>query len=85
MASLQVFSATGTGASSWVLYTGDNAPQNPLRSGIRYGDAAPEAVEPASARDLVSGMQYQVVVYRWVGDNGVLGTLLQRGSATFQR
>jgi hypothetical protein len=84
MASLQVFSATGTGASSWVLYTGPNAEQNPLRSNIRYGDAPPEALEPAPASDLASDVEYQVVVYRWVGEGpGGPGSLFPRGSATF--
>jgi hypothetical protein len=67
-----------------VLYTGPNAEQNPLRSGIRYGDAPPEALEPASATDLVKNTEYRVEVYRWVGEGpGGPGSLFPRGSATF--
>jgi hypothetical protein len=86
MASLQVFPTTGTGGSSWVLYTGPNAHQNPLRSGIRYGDAPPEAFEAAPPSDLESGREYEVIVFRWVGEGpGGPGSLFPRGSATFQR
>jgi hypothetical protein len=84
MASLQVFQGTGTGPSSWVLYTGANAEQNPLRSGIRYGEPPPEAVEFTPAAELESGTEYRVVVYRWVGEGpGGPGSIFERGSTTF--
>jgi hypothetical protein len=86
MASLQVFPTTGSPTSGWVLYTGSRAPENPLRSGVRYGHAPPEALEPAPATTLAPDTEYTVVVYRWVGEpGGELGSLFPRGSAAFQR
>jgi hypothetical protein len=86
MASLQVFPTTGSQTSGWVLYTGSRAPENPLRSGVRYGEAPPEALEPAPATPLTPDTEYTVVVYRWVGEpGGELGSLFPRGPAVFQR
>ena len=85
MASLQVFPTDG-GPSTWVLYTGSNAEQNPLRSGVRYGVAPPETIEPTPATGLAAGTNYAVLVYRWIGEpGGNLGSIFERGSATFQR
>jgi hypothetical protein len=85
MASLQVFPTDG-GPSTWVLYTGSNAEQNPLRSGVRYGVAPPETIEPAPATGLTAGTNYTVLVYRWIGEpGGELGSIFVRGSATFDR
>ena len=84
MASLQVFPTLGFPTSGWALYTGPRAPENPLRSGIRYGQAPPEAVEPASATALVEDTDYTVVVYRWLGAPGESGSLFPQGSTTFQ-
>jgi hypothetical protein len=81
LASLQVWNQHQT--SGWVLYTGSRAAENPLRSGIRYGDAPPEALEPASATPLNSG-PYTVTVYRWIGESGA-GSLFPVGEATFTR
>ena len=87
MAALQVFATTGSGSSGWSLFTGARAAENPLRSGIRYGEAPPEALEPGPATDLVPGTEYTVVVSRWLDFNepGEGGSLLPQGSATFQR
>jgi hypothetical protein len=85
MASLQVFPSTGAPESGWVLYTGNRAAENPLRSGIRYGERPPEAIEPAPATALTPGTEYTAVVYRWVGESGGPGGLFPRGSVTFQR
>jgi hypothetical protein len=85
MASLQIFPTVGPPESGWVLYTGSNAAENPLRSGIRYGTRPPEAIEPAPATALTPGADYTVVVYRWLGEVGGPGGLFPRGSATFQR
>ena len=82
LASLQVWDQNQS--SGWVLYTGARAPENPLRSGIRYGAAPPEALEPAPATPLTSGVVYTVAVYRWVGDDAG-GSLIPAGSATFVR
>jgi hypothetical protein len=81
-ASLQVWDQNQT--SGWVLYTGARAPDNPLRSGIRYGQAPPGAIEPAPATPLTKSINYTVAVYRWIGDEAG-GSLFPAGSATFQR
>lgn len=82
LASLQVWDQNQT--SGWALYTGPRAPDNPLRSGIRYGHAPPEALEPAPATPLNSS-SYTVTVYRWIGDPGGPGSLFPVGSAAFDR
>jgi hypothetical protein len=85
MASLQVFPSTGEPSSGWVLYTGNRASQNPLRPGIRYGQAPPEAVEAAPATLLAPGVEYTVTIFQWLGEAGGPGGLFLRASATFQR
>jgi hypothetical protein len=47
-----------------VLYSGDQALENPFRSGIRYGDAPAGALEVAGPVPLSVGTSYTVVVYR---------------------
>jgi hypothetical protein len=84
MASLQVFPTTGSPTSGWTLYTGARAPENPLRSGVRYGQAPPEALEPAPATALIKDTEYTVIVYRWLGEPGGTGSLFAQGSATFK-
>lgn len=84
MASLQVFPSNGSPTSGWALYTGPNSAQNPLRSGVRYGAAPREALEPAPATKLERGTEYTITVYRWVGDSGA-GAQIPYGAATFQR
>ncbi len=84
MASLQVFLDSG-GAGRWIVYSGPAAPENPLPSGIRYGQLPPKGVAPGGAQPLSSGVSYRVVVYRWVGAAGGPGSLFERGSATFTR
>src|SRR3982074_1158371 len=45
MASLQVFlDRAGTG--QWIVYSASAAPENPLPSGIRYGQLPPKGVAP---------------------------------------
>ena len=85
MSSLQVFPSTGEPGSGWVLYSGDRAAENPLRPGIRYGQAPPEAVEPAPATTLAPGVEYTVTIYQWLGEAGGPSSLFLRASATFQR
>ncbi len=58
--------------------------ENPLRSGIRYGQVPPEAIEPGPASPLVAGTPYTVTVYRWAGDASG-GFHDPVGSATFER
>jgi hypothetical protein len=82
MASLQVFLDSGS-AGRWIVYSGSAAPENPLPSGIRYGQLPPKGVAPDGAQPLSSGVSYRVVVYRWVGAAGGPGSLFERGSATF--
>ena len=84
MASLQVLPSNGNPTSGWALYTGSSGAPNPLRSRIRYGDAPPEALEPAPATELEPGTEYTITVYRWVGDSES-GALIPHGAATFLR
>lgn len=82
MASLQVFPDTGS-TGGWVLYSGTYAAENPLPSGIRYGQVPPKGIAPSAARPLVHGVIYHVTVYRWIGQPGGPGSLFERGSAAF--
>ena len=82
MASLQV-SPTAGPPGGWVLYSGTHAAENPLPSGIRYGEVPPKGVQPGTVGALSHGVTYRVVVYRWIGGPGDLGSLFSRGSATF--
>lgn len=81
LASLTVWDQNQT--SGWALFTGSRSAENPLRSGIRYGVAPPEALEPARASPLTSD-SYTVTVYRWIGEPGA-GSHMPVGSATFSR
>ena len=83
MASVQVWS-TETSSEGWVLYSGSNAADNPLPSGLRYGEVPPQGLEVAQETALRRGVDYQVAVYRWVGDAGGPGSLFQRGTTTFR-
>jgi hypothetical protein len=82
MASLQVFADSG-GSGSWIVYSGSAAADNPLPSGVRYGQLPPNGVAPGGAQPLTRGLAYRVSVYRWVGQAGGPGSLFERGSATF--
>lgn len=82
MASLQVLPDTGT-TGGWVLYSGTYAAENPLPSGIRYGQVPPKGIAPSAAQPLASGVTYHVTVYRWIGQPGGPGSLFQRGDAVF--
>ena len=79
MSSLDVFPTAG-GSSLWVVYSGDQALENPFRSGIRYGDAPAGALEVAGPVPPAVGTQYTVAVYR--SDGG--GARVQAGVATFR-
>lgn len=83
IASLDVFPAAG-GSSLWVLYSGEQAAENPFRSGIRYGHAPSGALQVTGPAPLVSGTDYTILVYRYLSDSGALGILHQAGSATFR-
>jgi hypothetical protein len=84
MTSITVFSAAGPPPAAWVLYGGSSAASNPLRSGIRYGQAPSGTLEATPETALEVGSEYQVLVYRWVGEPGGEGGPFQRGSATFR-
>ena len=81
LSSLQVWDQHQT--SGWTLFTGARTTENPLRSGIRYGQVPPEAIEPGPASPLLAGRPYTVTVYRWNGDAS--GFHDPVGSATFER
>jgi hypothetical protein len=83
MASVQVW-ATETSSDGWVLYSGNYAWENPLPSGLQYGQVPPKGLAPAPPVSLRRGIEYRVAVYRWIGDPGGLGSLFERGSATFR-
>jgi hypothetical protein len=57
---------------------------NPLRSGIRYGQAPPGTFEATPPAALQGGTEYEVLVYRWLGEPGGEGGPFQRGSTTFR-
>ena len=80
MASVSVL---GPSQSGWVLYSGADAADNPIGSGVRYGDAPAGTVEPSPATPLQSGAEYTVTVYRWIGEPGGSGSLFAQGSAEF--
>lgn len=82
MTSIMVFPAAGPPAA-WVVYGGPAAASNPLRSGIRYGQAPPGTFEATPPVTLQRGTEYQVLIYRWVGD-AAGGGPFQRGSAAFR-
>ena len=82
MASVQVL-ATETSRDGWVLYTGSHAAENPLPSGLRYGEVPPNGLETTDPVALRRGVEYQVTVYRWIGDPR-FGVLFLRGHAIFR-
>jgi hypothetical protein len=83
MTSIMVFPAAGPPAA-WVVYGGAIAASNPLRSGIRYGQAPPGTFEATPPAALQGGTEYEVLVYRWLGEPGGEGGPFQRGSTTFR-
>jgi hypothetical protein len=83
MASVQVW-ANETASDGWVLYSGSYASENPLPSGLRYGEVPPKGLQPADPSPLRRGIEYRVAVYRWLGELGGPGGLFERGSATFR-
>jgi len=83
MTSIMVFPAARTPAT-WVVHGGASAASNPLRSGIRYGEAPPGTFEATPEAALQGGTDYQVLVHRWLGEPGGEGGPFQRGSATFR-
>ena len=83
MASVRVW-AVATASDGWVLYSGSYAPENPLPSGLRYGEVPPKGLQPATPSPLRPGVEYRVGVYRWIGERGGPGSLFERGVATFR-
>ena len=83
MASVQVW-ATETSSDGWVLYSGSHAAENPLPSGLRYGEVPPKGLAPSTATPLRRGVEYRVAVYRWIGEPGGPGSIFERGTATFR-
>jgi hypothetical protein len=82
MASLQIW-ASATSANGWVLYSGASSASNPLRPGVKYGEAPFGTIAPGPATALVPGEEYTVAVYRWIGDASGAGSLFPRGVAVF--
>jgi hypothetical protein len=68
--------------AGWVLNGGLHASENPLPSGIRYGEVPPKGVQQAPAGKLVPGVVYRLTVFRWIGDVSG-GQLNERGSVNF--
>jgi len=83
MASVQVW-ATESSSDGWVLYSGSYASENPLPSGLRYGEVPPKGLQPADPSPLRRGIEYRVAVYRWLGEPGGPGGLFERGNTTFR-
>ena len=80
MASIQVVGSGG----GWVLYSGEDAAENPIGPGVTYGVPPEGTLEPSPATPLESGAEYVVTVYRWIGEPGGPGSLFPQGSAYFQ-
>jgi hypothetical protein len=80
MASIMVIPVAGPPAA-WVVYGGAAAASNPFRSGTRYGQSPPGTFEARRPTVLQVGTDYQVAIYRWVGEPGQPN---QFGSATFR-
>ena len=74
-----------TGLAVWQVSSGTHAAENPLRSGITYGQLPPDGVDKTvgGVQPLIRGAHYQVVVYRWVGQIGGGGSSFSRGQADF--
>ena len=68
----------------WSVYSGDRAPENPLASGIRYGELPDGFLQEISAKPLVPGTAYRVTVYRFVGGTASSGTHLFAGETFIQ-
>jgi hypothetical protein len=84
MAALQLRGETADGLpTGWFLYSGPQSFKNPLRSGIRYGQAPEGIFEPNSPPLLRAGAPYSVTISRWVGDSGPSGTMVEAGVVTF--
>jgi hypothetical protein len=83
MAALEVM-AEADATFTWALSTGPQAPQNPLRSGVRYGDVPSEATQLGPALSLSPGM-YRVTVSRWAGDPAGTGSPMPAGEVLFKR
>jgi hypothetical protein len=84
MSSVFVSPAAGVPAS-WVLYTRTDSPDdNPLRTGLRYGEEPAGTIEAAPEATLQAGTLYEVTVFRWIGDPGGPGSIFARGNITFQ-
>jgi hypothetical protein len=81
ISSLMVYPTAG-GSALWVLYSGQQAAENPFRSGIRYGQAPAGALEVTGPVLLAAGTSYTVIVYRTEAGDG--GARLQAGVATFR-
>jgi hypothetical protein len=60
---------------------GAAAASNPFRSGTPYGQSPPGTFEATPPAVLWVGTDYQVAIYRWVGEPGQPN---QFGSATFR-
>jgi hypothetical protein len=83
MASIQVFTVDGS-PGGWVVYSGERAAENPLPSGVRYGHVPPAGLAVADPIPLEAGVDYRVVVFRWIGEAGGPGSLFERGGTTFR-
>ena len=83
MTSIRVFPMDAP-AAVWVVYGGSIAVSNPFRSGTRYGQSPPGTFVAKPPAALQSGAEYQVLVYRWIGEAGGEGGPFLRGVATFR-
>lgn len=83
MSRLVVFPESGSSAL-WTVYGSDGASENPIRSGVRYGQTPGDARTVAGPERLERGVTYLVELSRLVCDQGALCTLQPAGSARFQ-
>ena len=83
MSRLIVLPDSGSSAL-WTVDGDAGASENPIHSGVRYGQTPGEARTVAGPARLERGVTYRVEISRLICEQGALCTLVPAGSARFQ-